>query len=83
MNNLESIIKETKNGKMTRKEKLLLGVIAIMDETLSHFALAHEKWCESFKNPTGIRAYNCNCGRDAARETYEEIEIYLSSLGDH
>jgi hypothetical protein len=78
MNNLESIIEETKNGKMTRKEKLLLGIIAIMDETLQHFAMVHEPWCESKKSKVKL----CNCGCDAARGTYVEIEHFLDG-GQH
>lgn len=82
MSNLSDIIKETKNGHMTRKEKLLLGVIAIMDETLSSYLGPHAKWCETHKNPPKIKPYNCNCGRDAAYATYDEIEMYLAERGN-
>jgi len=83
MQQLEEFISLVKKQKPSPDELMLLNVIAIMAETLNLF-VDHNKKCnmETLDFPER-NVKGCDCGSDAVRETYEELEHLLSDRLDH
>ena len=58
---------------------MLLNVIALFDDSMRYFC-SHADICDAV---TDSGKFTCNCGADAAKQTYEEINTLLVGEREH
>ena len=75
---LEHTIKHTVDTGPSELEFKLLNIISMFDETMKLFC-AHSNICSKYLD----RSKPCNCGADAAEQTYVEIQTMLNGEVEH
>lgn len=70
---LDKLVEYTVDSGPSELEYTLLNVIAMFDETMKLFC-THATNCAKMQDETKM----CDCGADAARETYLEIQMLLA-----
>ena len=71
---LKELIKVAVDSGPSEMEYALLNIIAMFNDTMKHFC-NHSEICNE-----EIGSGSCNCGAEAARQTYQEIEMMINSV---
>jgi|GEM_PF-6640291 len=76
---LEHLIKTTVDRGPSEAEFTLLNIIALFDDSMRYFC-SHADICDAVTKPGKL---TCNCGAEAAKQTYEEINTLLVGEREH